>query len=124
MLLLSIFYLVPISENATPAIALQNARNLALHVEDFSNRRYWVVEHYNMAGFASAATSVVIGFMAANTKTNRVGAGGISLPNHSPLVIAEQFGTLGSLYPDRIDLGDYRNLHSLRTPLSHSDFGV
>lgn len=105
MLPLSILDLAPISENATPAIALRNAGELAQHAERLGYTRYWVAEHHNMVGIASAATSVVIGYIAANTKTIRVGAGGIMLPNHSPMVIAEQFGTLESLYPGRIDLG-------------------
>jgi luciferase family oxidoreductase group 1 len=105
MLPLSILDLAPVSENSTPALALQNARDLAQHAERLGYTRYWVAEHHNMVGIASAATAVVIGFIAAHTKTIRVGAGGIMLPNHSPLVIAEQFGTLESLYPGRIDLG-------------------
>jgi luciferase family oxidoreductase group 1 len=105
MLPLSILDLAPVSENSTPAKALHNARDLAQHAERLGYIRYWVAEHHNMVGIASAATSVVIGFIAAHTKTIRVGAGGIMLPNHSPLVIAEQFGTLESLYPKRIDLG-------------------
>ena len=105
MLPLSVLDLAPVSEGGTVAVALQNARDLAQHVERFGYKRYWVAEHHNMAGIASAATSVVIGFVAAHTSTIRVGAGGIMLPNHSPMVIAEQFGTLESLYPGRIDLG-------------------
>jgi luciferase family oxidoreductase group 1 len=105
MLSLSILDLAPVSENSTAALALQNARDLARQAERLGYHRYWVAEHHNMVGIASAATSVVIGFIAANTSTIRVGAGGIMLPNHSPLVIAEQFGTLESLYPGRIDLG-------------------
>ena len=104
MLPLSILDLAPVSENSTPAIALQNARDLAQHAERLGYTRYWVAEHHNMVGIASAATAVVIGYIAAHTKTIRVGAGGIMLPNHSPNVIAEQFGTLESLYPGRIDL--------------------
>ncbi len=105
MTIFSVLDLVPVSEGKTPAEALQNARELAQHVERLGYNRYWVAEHHNMVGIASAATSVVIGFIAGNTTTIRVGAGGIMLPNHSPLVIAEQFGTLESLYPGRIDLG-------------------
>ena len=101
----SVLDLVPVSEGKTPADALQNARELAQHVERLGFNRYWVAEHHNMVGIASAATSVVIGFIAGSTTKIRVGAGGIMLPNHSPLVIAEQFGTLESLYPRRIDLG-------------------
>jgi luciferase family oxidoreductase group 1 len=105
MTVFSVLDLVPVSEGKTPTDALQNARQLAQHVERLGYNRYWVAEHHNMVGIASAATSVVIGFIAGNTTKIRVGAGGIMLPNHSPLVIAEQFGTLESLYPGRIDLG-------------------
>src|ERR1700733_12694737 len=105
MIPLSVLDLAPVSEGSTPANALHNARDLAQQAERFGYNRYWVAEHHNMAGIASAATSVVIGFVAENTKTIRVGAGGVMLPNHSPMVIAEQFGTLATLYPNRIDLG-------------------
>lgn len=105
MIPVSVLDLVPVREGDTPAGALRNALDLARHAEAWGYRRYWVAEHHNMTGIASAATSVVIGFVAAGTRTIRVGSGGIMLPNHSPLVIAEQFGTLESLYPGRIDLG-------------------
>jgi luciferase family oxidoreductase group 1 len=101
----SILDLSPIPQGATAAAALRNSRDLAQHAEAWGYDRFWLAEHHNMPGIASAATSVVIGHVAAGTKTIRVGSGGIMLPNHSPLVIAEQFGTLASLYPDRIDLG-------------------
>src|SRR3977135_3841180 len=101
----SILDLVPVILGETPREALRKSLDLAQHVERFGYTRYWVAEHHNMTAIASAATSVVIGFLAGGTATIRVGAGGIMLPNHSPLVIAEQFGTLASLYPDRIDLG-------------------
>jgi len=97
--------LSPICEGSDAAQALRNTLDLALHAERWGYRRYWLAEHHNMPGIASAATSVVIGHVAGGTTTIRVGAGGIMLPNHSPLVIAEQFGTLESLYPGRIDLG-------------------
>src|SRR5262249_11076984 len=87
------------------ANALGNTLDLAQHAENWSYHRYWVAEHHNMPGIASAATSVVIGYIAGGAKSIRVGSGGIMLPNHAPLVIAEQFGTLASLYPWRIDLG-------------------
>jgi luciferase family oxidoreductase group 1 len=100
---------------------LRNTLDLAQHAERWGYRRYWLAEHHNMVGIASAATAVVIGYVAGGTKTIRVGAGGIMLPNHSPMVIAEQFGTLESLYPGRIDLGlgrapgtDQRTLRALR----------
>ena len=101
----SVLDLAPITEGATAADAFRNTLDLARHAERWGYRRYWLAEHHNMKGIASAATAVVIGFVASGTRTIRVGAGGIMLPNHSPLVIAEQFGTLESLYPGRIDLG-------------------
>jgi luciferase family oxidoreductase group 1 len=105
MIPLSVLDLVPITAGSTARTALRNSLDLAQRAERLGYRRYWVAEHHNMTGIASAATSVVIGFLAGGTSTIRVGAGGIMLPNHSPLVIAEQFGTLESLYPKRIDLG-------------------
>ena len=102
---LSVLDLSPIPQGSTPGEALNNSLDLAQHAESLGYHRYWVAEHHSMRGIASAATSVVIGYLAAGTSTIRVGAGGIMLPNHSPLVIAEQFGTLASLYPERIDLG-------------------
>lgn len=105
MVPLSILDLVPVTEGATPRIAMQRSLALAQHAERLGYRRFWVAEHHNMPGIASAASAVVIGYLAGGTQTIRVGSGGIMLPNHSPLVIAEQFGTLASLYPGRIDLG-------------------
>jgi len=105
MPLLSILDLAFVPEGGTSEDALRNTRDLAQHAERWGYRRFWLAEHHNMVGIASAATAVVIGYVAANTRTIRVGAGGIMLPNHSPLVIAEQFGTLETLYPGRIDLG-------------------
>ena len=102
---ISVLDLSPVTEGSTPSDALHNSLDLAQHAEQWGYERYWVAEHHNMKGIASAATSVVIGYVAGGTTSIRVGAGGIMLPNHSPLVIAEQFGTLASLYPDRIDLG-------------------
>jgi luciferase family oxidoreductase group 1 len=102
---LSILDLVRVTAETDARGALDNARDLAAHVEDLGYQRYWVAEHHNMRGIASAATSVVIAHIAGGTKSIRVGAGGIMLPNHSPLVIAEQFGTLATLYGNRIDLG-------------------
>jgi luciferase family oxidoreductase group 1 len=117
----SVLDLAPVVQGATPAQALRNSLDLAQHAERWGYRRYWVAEHHNMIGIASAATAVVIGYIAAGTRTIRVGSGGIMLPNHSPLVIAEQFGTLESLYPGRIDLGlgrapgtDQRTIRALR----------
>jgi luciferase family oxidoreductase group 1 len=105
MVELAVLDLAPVSEGKTPADAFINARDLAQHVESWGYKRYWVAEHHNMVGIASAATSVVIGYIAGSTSKIRIGAGGIMLPNHSPMIIAEQFGTLESLYPGRIDLG-------------------
>ncbi|SOD81382.1 LLM class flavin-dependent oxidoreductase [Spirosoma fluviale] len=105
MIPFSILDLSPIVEGNTATQALRNTLNLAQHAEQLGYNRYWLAEHHNMPGIASAATSVVIGYVAGGTNTIRVGSGGIMLPNHSPLVIAEQFGTLESLYPGRIDLG-------------------
>jgi luciferase family oxidoreductase group 1 len=127
---LSILDLAPVSEGSSPRQALLNSLDLARHAERFGYRRFWVAEHHNMTGIASAATSVVIGYLAGGTSTIRVGAGGIMLPNHSPLVIAEQFGTLESLYPGRIDLGlgrapgtDQRTLRALRRdPMTAENF--
>jgi luciferase family oxidoreductase group 1 len=102
---LSVLDLSPIIEGGDAALAFRNTVDLAQHVERWGYYRFWLAEHHNLAGIASAATSVVIGHVAGKTNTIRVGAGGIMLPNHAPLVIAEQFGTLESLYPGRIDLG-------------------
>lgn len=101
----SLLDLAPIPEGSSPAQALANTADLARHAEALGFHRYWLAEHHNMPGIASAATAVVIGHVAAATKTIRVGAGGIMLPNHAPLVVAEQFGTLDTLFPGRIDLG-------------------
>ena len=105
MIPFSVLDLSPIVEGASAADALQNTLDLAHHAETLGYRRYWLAEHHNMPGIASAATAIVIGHVAAGTKTMRIGSGGIMLPNHAPLVIAEQFGTLESLFPGRIDLG-------------------
>src|SRR5271170_6091133 len=105
MLPFSVLDLSPIVEGGDPGQALRNTLDLAQHAERWGYRRYWLAEHHNMSGIASAATSVVIGYVAGGTKTIRVGSGGVMLPNHSPLIIAEQFGTLATLYPNRIDLG-------------------
>src|ERR1700677_3891209 len=105
MIPFSILDLSPIAQGASPADALHRSLDLAQHAERWNYHRYWLAEHHNMTGIASAATAVVIGYVAGGTRTIRVGSGGVMLPNHSPLVIAEQFGTLASLYPDRIDLG-------------------
>ena len=124
----SILDLAPVPQGSTPADALRNTLDLAQHAERFGYNRYWLAEHHNMTGIASAATSVVIAHVAAGTKSIRVGAGGIMLPNHSPLVIAEQFGTLATLHPGRIDLGlgrapgtDQRTLRALRRSPDSSD---
>jgi luciferase family oxidoreductase group 1 len=125
---LSILDLAFVPQGATPADALKRTLDLAQHAEKWGYHRFWVAEHHNMVGIASAATSVVISYVASGTRTIRVGAGGIMLPNHSPLVIAEQFGTLESLYPGRIDLGlgrapgtDQRTVLALRRNLTNAD---
>ena len=121
MTALSILELVRVTEATDASGALDNARDLAVHAETWGYRRIWVAEHHNMAGIASAATSIVLAHLAAGTKSIRVGAGGIMLPNHAPYVIAEQFGTLARLFPGRVDLGlgrapgtDQLTLHALR----------
>lgn len=128
MVPLSILDLVRITQETDARGALNNARDLARHAEGLGYRRIWVAEHHNMPGIASAATSIVIAHIAAGTSTIRVGAGGIMLPNHSPLVIAEQFGTLEALFPGRIDLGlgrapgtDQRTLRALRRSPASAD---
>ncbi len=97
--------LVPVRADKGPAHSLRNSLDLAQHLEKFGYNRFWVAEHHNMDGIASSATAVLLGYLAGGTSTIRVGSGGVMLPNHAPLVIAEQFGTLESLYPGRIDLG-------------------
>src|ERR1700710_3095488 len=123
----SVLDLSPINQGSDAARAFRNSLDLAQHAERWDYRRFWLAEHHNMPGIASAATAVVIGYVAGGTKTIRVGSGGIMLPNHSPLVIAEQFGTLASLYPDRIDLGlgrapgtDMQTAHALRRDAASS----
>lgn len=101
----SLLDLAPVPEGSDAAQALKNTGDLAVHAERWGYHRYWMAEHHNMPGIASAATAVLIGHVAGLTKTIRVGAGGIMLPNHAPLAVAEAFGTLATLYPGRIDLG-------------------
>src|ERR1700704_6009740 len=127
---LSILELVRVTQETDARGALNNARDLAAHAEKLGYQRVWVAEHHNMAGIASAATSVVLAHIAGGTTTIRVGAGGIMLPNHAPYVIAEQFGTLAQLFPGRIDLGlgrtpgtDQLTLRALRrTPEAAENF--
>ncbi len=128
MVPLSILELVRITEATDARVALDQARDLAHHAETYGYHRVWVAEHHNMPGIASAATSIAIAHIAAGSKSIRVGAGGIMLPNHPPLVIAEQFGTLARLFPDRIDLGlgrapgtDQATLRALRRSPSAAD---
>jgi luciferase family oxidoreductase group 1 len=125
MIPVSVLDLSPITQGSDAAAALQHSLDLARHAEQWGYRRFWVAEHHNMPGIASAATAVVIGHVAAGTRTIRVGAGGVMLPNHAPLVVAEQFGTLEALFPGRIDLGlgrapgtDQRTAHALRRTLA------
>ena len=128
MVSLSVLDLAPVIQGATPADALRHSLDLAQHVETWGYKRFWLAEHHNMVGIASAATAVVIGYVAGGTRRIRVGAGGIMLPNHAPLIVAEQFGTLESLYPGRIDLGlgrapgtDQLTLRALRRDPSSAD---
>ncbi|MGH3440345.1 MAG: MsnO8 family LLM class oxidoreductase, partial [Sciscionella sp.] len=126
---LSVLDLAPITEGSDASASFRNSLELAQHVERLGYRRFWLAEHHGMPGIASAATAVLIGHIAGGTCSIRVGAGGVMLPNHSPLVIAEQFGTLEALYPGRIDLGlgrapgsDQATSHALRRDLaSHPD---
>lgn len=101
----SVLDLAVITEGQTPADAIRNSRDLAQHTEEWGYTRFWMAEHHNMENIASSATSVLIGHMAEATETMRIGSGGVMLPNHSPLIIAEHYGTLATLYPERIDLG-------------------
>ncbi|HRD46096.1 MAG TPA: MsnO8 family LLM class oxidoreductase, partial [Caulobacter sp.] len=105
MATLSVLDLAPVVQGSTVKQALHNSRDLAQHAEEWGYNRFWLAEHHNMRGIASAATSVLIAHVAEGTSTIRVGAGGVMLPNHAPLQIAEQFGTLAELYGPRIDLG-------------------
>jgi luciferase family oxidoreductase group 1 len=125
---LSILDLAFVPAGSTPADALHNSLDLAQHAEQWGYHRFWLAEHHNMVGIASAATAVAIGYVAGGTRTIRVGAGGVMLPNHAPLLIAEQFGTLESLYPGRIDLGlgrapgtDQRTVRAMRRDINASD---
>ncbi len=118
---LSLLDLAPIIQGSTAKEAFAHSLDIAQLAEKLGYHRYWLAEHHNMTGIASAATSVLIGYLAANTHNLRLGSGGVMLPNHSPLVIAEQFGTLNTLYPERIDLGigrapgsDQRTMQALR----------
>lgn len=128
---LSVLDLVPVGEGFTIPQAIDNSAKLAQGVEEFGYSRYWVAEHHNFSGIASAATSVILSYIGAKTKKIRLGSGGVMLPNHAPLVIAEQFGTLESLYPNRIDLGlgrapgtDRQTMLALRRDINNdgSDF--
>jgi luciferase family oxidoreductase group 1 len=125
MIRYSVLDLAPIAQGQDATIAFDNSRSLAQHAEKLGYHRFWLAEHHNMPGIASAATAVVIGHVAAGTRTIRVGSGGIMLPNHAPLMVAEQFGTLNALFPGRIDLGlgrapgtDMRTARALRRNLS------
>jgi len=125
---LSVLDLAPIVEGSNAADALRHSLDLARHAEAWGYRRYWVAEHHNMDGVASSATAVLVGHIAAGTTSIRVGSGGVMLPNHAPLVIAEQFGTLATLFPGRIDLGlgrapgtDRLTMRALRRHLDADD---
>jgi luciferase family oxidoreductase group 1 len=125
---LSVLDLAPIKEGRTITQTFQETLDLAQHAEAWEYKRYWLAEHHNLASVACSATSVLIGYVAQGTSTIRVGSGGIMLPNHAPLIIAEQFGTLESLYPGRIDLGlgrapgtDFPTMRALRRDLRNGD---
>ncbi|GAA4021752.1 LLM class flavin-dependent oxidoreductase [Sphingomonas swuensis] len=125
MIPLSVLDLAPIPQGSEAGDALRNSADLAAHAEKLGFKRYWMAEHHSMPGIASAATAVALAFVGANTSTIRIGSGGIMLPNHAPLTIAEQFGTLEALYPGRIDLGlgrapgtDQAAAHALRRNLA------
>src|SRR5580698_8119229 len=125
---LSVLDLSPIVEGGDAGLALRNSLDLARHVEALGYRRYWMAEHHNMPGIASAATAVALAHVAAGTRSIRVGAGGVMLPNHAPLLIAEQFGTLAALHPGRIDLGlgrapgsDQITAHAMRRNLAQGE---
>jgi luciferase family oxidoreductase group 1 len=124
----SVLDLSPILAGSDAGQSLRNSRDLAQHAEKWGYKRYWLAEHHNMPGIASSATAVAIGYVGEGTKTIRIGSGGIMLPNHAPLMIAEQFGTLESLYPGRIDLGlgrapgtDQRTAQALRRYFNAAD---
>ena len=128
MIDLSVLDLAPIAEGSTAAEAISHTVDLARHAETAGYRRYWLAEHHNMEGLACSATAVLIGHVAGSTKTIKVGSGGIMLPNHAPLVVAEQFGTLATMYPGRIELGlgrapgtDQPTMRALRRTLAHAD---
>lgn len=128
MAVLSVLDLAPITEGSTAAQSLQNSGDLAEHVERWGYNRFWMAEHHNMTGIASAATAVALAYIGSRTKKIRIGAGGIMLPNHAPLIAAEQFGTLAALYPNRVDLGlgrapgtDGATLRALRRSYDSAD---
>ncbi|GAB3296582.1 LLM class flavin-dependent oxidoreductase [Pseudidiomarina andamanensis] len=128
MAVLSVLDLAPIIEGSNARESLLNSADLARHVEAWGYHRYWMAEHHNMTGIASAATAVALAYIGSQTKTIRIGAGGIMLPNHAPLIAAEQFGTLAALYPNRIDLGlgrapgtDGATLRALRRTYDSAD---
>ena len=128
MTTLSVLDLAPIVEGSTAAQAIANSLSLAQHAEALGYQRFWLAEHHNMEGLACSATAVLVGHVAQGTKTIRVGSGGVMLPNHAPLVVAEQFGTLATLYPGRIDLGlgrapgtDQATMRALRRTLAGAD---
>jgi len=128
MIDLSVLDLAPIAEGSTAAEAIRHSVDLAQHAEAAGYKRYWLAEHHNMEGLACSATAVLIAHVAAATKSIKVGSGGIMLPNHAPLVVAEQFGTLATIYPGRIELGlgrapgtDQPTMRALRRTLAHAD---
>ncbi|MFC7158631.1 MsnO8 family LLM class oxidoreductase [Pseudidiomarina halophila] len=128
MVALSVLDLAPITEGSSAAVSIKRSADLAQHVEKWGYRRFWMAEHHNMTGIASAATAVALAHIGSQTSSIRIGAGGIMLPNHAPLVAAEQFGTLAALYGDRVDLGlgrapgtDGATLRALRRSYDSAD---
>src|SRR5579863_5189403 len=126
-LTVSVLDLVGMRPNEKPGSAIARSVDLARHVEELGYKRYWLAEHHSISGLACSATSVLIGHVASATKTIRVGSGGVMLPNHAPLIVAEQFGTLEALYPGRIDLGlgrapggDFHTMLALRRDLQQN----
>src|SRR5690349_24634729 len=128
MIPLSVLDLSPIVEGSDAGQSLRNSADLARHAERLGYKRFWMAEHHSMPGIASAATAVALAYVGSQTSTIRIGAGGIMLPNHAPLIIAEQFGTLDALYPGRIDLGlgrapgtDQATMRALRRDFTSAD---
>src|SRR5690625_2211791 len=124
MIPVSVLDLAVVTEGSNIRETIEKSRNLAIHVEKLGYKRFWMAEHHNMENIASSATAVLLGHMAEATETIRIGSGGVMLPNHSPLIIAEQFGTLAEMYPDRVDLGLGRAPDRKSTRLNSSHVAI